>query len=298
VKVLVTGSSGLVGGAIAACLSADGHEVIGLSRHPTGEADRLPNAIAADIGAAGVASMLAAELPRCDAIVHAAAALERDPYAPSISLTNCLGTQQVLELAARWGVESLVYLSSVPVIGSPFELPVTERHPVGPRSAYHASKLYGEQLLAVARRDGLATVSLRLSAPVGPGMPAARLLPTFVARALSGEALEVLGDGTRGQDYVDTRDVAAAVKAALARRATGLFNVASGRCVTNLELARRCVSALDSSSEVSLSGTPDPEDGVRWEVSIALAESELGYRPRHSLEDSIAAVAEGLRPVD
>lgn len=297
-KVLVTGSSGLVGDAIVTYLSAGGHEVIGLSRGLTGKAPGLSGAIAADIGAAGVAATLAAEHQRCDAIVHAAAAIERDPYAPSISLTNCLGTQQILELAARWGVESLVYLSSVPVIGRPFELPVTEQHPVDPRSAYHASKLYGEQLLAVARSDGLATVSLRLTAPVGPGMPPARLLPAFVHRALSGEALEVAGEGTRGQDYVDTRDIAAAVQAALACRATGLLNVASGRCVSNLELARRCVAVLDSSSEVRLSGAPDPEEGVRWEVSIALAERELGYCPRHSLEDSIAAVAERLRTVE
>jgi len=204
----------------------------------------------------------------------------------------------MLELAARWGVESLVYLSSVPVIGRPFELPVTEQHPVDPPSAYHASKLYGEQLVDVARRDGLATVSLRLTAPVGPGMPAARLLPTFVRRALSGETLEVMGEGTRGQDYVDTRDIAAAVEASLVRRATGLLNVASGRCVSNLELARRCVAVVDSSSDVMLSGAPDPEEGVRWEVSIALAERELGYRPRHSLEDSIAAVAGGFRTVE
>lgn len=294
----MTGASGLVGGAIATHLCAEGHEVIGLSRRPSGKARRLAGAIALDIGVAGAAMKLATEHQRCDAIVHAAAAIEHDPYAASISLTNCLGTQQMLELAAAWGVESLVYLSSVRVIGRPCEFPITEQHPVDPLSAYHASKLYGEQLLAVARRDGLPALSLRLTAPVGAGMPPGRILPAFVRRALSGESLEVAGEGTRGQDYVDTRDIAAAVQASLARRTTGLLNLASGRCVSNLDLARRCVEVLGSPSTVTHGTRPDPEEGGRWEVSIAGAERELDYRPRHSLEDSIAAVAEELRAGD
>lgn len=294
----MTGATGLVGDAIATHLSAGGHEVIGLSRRPGAKNRRLAGLIAVDIGVAGVASMLATEHQRCDAIVHAAAAIEHDPYAPSISLTNCLGTQQILELAARWEVESLVYLSSIGVVGRPFELPITEQHPVDPPTSYHASKLYGEQLMAIARRDGLSTISLRLSAPVGAEMPPGRILPTFVRRALAGELLEVAGDGKRGQDYVDTRDIAAAAAASLARRATGLLNVASGRCVSNLGLAQRCVEVLESSSEVTLPGTPDPEQDVRWEVSIVAAERELGYLPRCSLEDSIVAVAEELRTVD
>lgn len=296
-RILLSGATGLVGGAIATYLSAGGHEVVGLSRRPATNDARFAETIATDIGVTGVGAKVAREHQRCDAIVHAAAAIERDPHAPSISLTNCLGTQQMLELAARWRVESLVYVSSIGVIGRPFALPITEQHPVDPRSAYHASKLYGEQLVAVAQRDGLAAVSLRLTAPVGAGMPSGRILGSFVRRALSGEVLEVAGDGTRGQDYIDTRDVAAAVMASLAQRARGLLNVASGRCVSNLELARRCVEVLDSSSGVTLPGTPDPEQGVSWEVSFAAAERELGYRPRHSLEDSIVAVAEELQAV-
>jgi UDP-glucose 4-epimerase len=294
----VTGSSGHVGRAIASHLMAAGHEVIGLGRRLTKDNRRLTGAIAADLGQPGVAQMLVSGHSRCDAIVHAAASLDQSLECPSISLTNGLGTQQMLELATRWEVGSFVYLSSVPVIGRPARTPVTEQHPVDPPSAYHASKLYGEQLLAVARRRGAAGISLRLTAPVGPGMPDGRILSVFVRRALAGEPLEVAGGGTRGQDYVDVRDIAAAVHASLERRAIGVLNIASGRCVTNLELARRCVELLDSPSAVLLTGAPDPEEGVRWEVSIEAAHAQLGYRPQWSLEDSIAAVAEELGTVD
>jgi nucleoside-diphosphate-sugar epimerase len=284
-----------VGQATAARLVDAGHEVVGLARSVPNDDPRLSNAIAADIGETGVGGQLAREHQRCDAIVHAAASLERDLYAPAVPLTNCLGTQQMLGLAARWNVRSFVFLSSVPVISRPGPLPVTEEHPVDPPTAYHASKLFGERLAAIARAQGIPTVVLRLTSPVGPGMPRERILPVFISRALVGAPLEVAGKGSRCQDYVDVRDVAGAVAAGLERRSTGVLNIASGRCISNLDLARRCAAVLRSSSEIQVGRAVDPEEGIRWEVSIAKAERELGYRPRRSLDDSIAAVADELR---
>jgi UDP-glucose 4-epimerase len=295
VRILVTGSSGHIGTAVARRLIDDGHEVVGLGRRLTKENRLLSAAISADLGSAGLARALASKHARCDAVVHAAAAIEHDPYSPSIPLTNCFGTQQMLELATDWDVESFVYLSSLPVIGLPVQRPVTEQHPTEPRTAYHASKLFGEHLAAVAGHSGLPTVSLRLTAPVGPGMGRARILSVFVDRALRGEPLEVAGDGTRAQDYVDVRDIAAAVSACIEQRATGLLNIASGRCVSNLELAQRCVELFDSSSLLTRGGVADPEEGIRWEVSIAAAQEAIGYRPSHNLDDSIRAIADDLR---
>lgn len=296
-KVLVTGSSGHVGGVIATQLMGEGHEVIGLGRRMTDSNRALSGAIAADLGRPGLARLLATDQPRCEAIVHAAAALEREPFASQISLTNCFGTHQMLDLGARWRVASFVFLSSVRVIGRPRELPITEEHPVDPPSAYHASKFYGESLLAIAQREGIPALTLRLTSPIGPRMPDGRIVSVFVRRALEGDRLEVMGHGTRCQDYVDVRDIAAAVLAALDRRATGLLNIGSGRCVPNRDLAHRCVDVLGSTSQVTVTGTPDPEEGTRWEVSIEAASRALGYRPQHSLEDSIAALAGELRVI-
>lgn len=291
-RVLVTGTSGHLGGVIGTRLLEGDHEVIGISRRLNRSARTLSRALSLDLGSAGAAEAIEAAVPRCDVIVHAASAIEPDPYAPAITLTNGLGTQQLLSLASSWRVESFVYLSSVPVIGRPQTTPVTEAHPAQPRSAYHASKLFGEHLVRVSDVPG---VSLRLTAPVGPGMSDRRVLPVFVRRAIDGQPLEVAGEGTRAQDYVDARDVASAVEAAIERRASGLFNIAAGRCIANLALAQLCVDVLDSSSGVQLSGTPDPEEGVRWEVSVTRAEEVLGYRPAHPLEDSIEALAAAFR---
>ena len=297
-RVLLTGASGHVGSAIATALADRGHEVVGVGRHLTKGNRRLAGALVADLGRPGAVAALAAGQPRCDAIVHAAASLDKDNSSPALALTNGLGTQQLLKLAADWEVSAFVYISGVTVVGRPVQLPITEDHPTAPLSAYHASKLFGEHLVAIAGGAGMATVSLRLSAPVGPGMPAGRILSVFVQRAVAGEPLKVAGEGGRRQDYVDVRDVAAAVADALDQRPTGVLNIAAGRSVSNRELARLCVETLASTSEIVPSGVPDPEESLRWEIAIDRAEQTIGYRPRHSLEDSIVVVADEFRRRD
>jgi UDP-glucose 4-epimerase len=285
-RILVSGASGFVGRAVTARLVAEGHEVVGLSRRP-GDVDGLYGKLDANLADPAAAARISARLDPCEVVVHAAAALSGS--ASTLVLVNCLGTQQMLDVAQRWGVGRFIYLSSLPVIGRPLELPITEQHPAAPATPYHASKLFGEHLAAQAD----ATI-LRLSAVVGAGMAAERILPTFVRRALAGQLLEVRGTGSRRQDYVDVRDVAAAVERAIEASATGCFNIAAGRAISNLDLARRCVALLESSSEVVLGSEPDAEEGLDWRVSIGRAASELGYAPTHPLEETIRALAAEL----
>ena len=212
-RVLVTGTSGHVGGAIATHLVDRGWEVVGVSRR-TGKLEGLAEQVQVDISSLSFQSEVSSVVSPCSAIVHAAASLDKDLYDPAISLTNCLGTQQVLKLANMWGVKSFVYISSVPVIGRPQGVPITEEHPTDPLTAYHASKLYGEYLTEIARQNGLASAILRLTSPVGPGMPDNRILSIFVKQALVNDPLRITGQGTRQQNYVDVRDVALAVGSA------------------------------------------------------------------------------------
>lgn len=293
--MLVTGASGHVGGAIARTLTDEGHDVVGLGRRLTKGNRLLAGALIADLGQPGAVDAVAAGQPPCDAIVHAAAALDKDDGSSAIALTNGLGTQQLLKLATAWDVSAFVYLSGVTVIGTPQQLPITEEHPTAPLTAYHASKLFGEHLVAIAARAGLPAVSLRLSAPVGPGMPAGRILSVFVERALEGRPLELAGAGSRRQDYVDVRDVAAAVARSLREVPAGVLNIAAGASTSNRELAQLCVETLASSSEIVHNGFADPEDDIRWEIAIGRAQEAIGYRPAHSLADSIAAVADESR---
>jgi nucleoside-diphosphate-sugar epimerase len=244
--------------------------------------------VAADLGEPATWSELGELVPAFDAVVHAAACLDHAPGAEGVALVNCAGTQALAAVAAERGA-ALVHISGVPVIGLPRVLPVDEEHPTAPHTVYHASKLFAEHVTAVAGARGIPAVSLRLTSPVGPGLPGGRILSVFAQSAQRGEALHVAGRGTRRQDYVDVRDVAAAVHAALQRQAGGVINVAAGVAVSNAELARRCVELAGSEAPVLFGERPDPLDDVAWQVSIRRAADVLGWRPERSIDDAIAA---------
>lgn len=288
-KVLLTGGTGFVGGAIGAHLMAGGHEVISLERRPARAGYR--KVVHAALGTETTVEQVADEAPRCDCIVHAAASIDKSVAAPSISLVNCLGTQQIVALAMRWGGAAIVNISGVAVIGTPRTLPITEDHPAAPTTSYHASKLFGEQVMHAAAGQGIPNVSLRVTAPIGPAMPENRILAVFLRRALAGQPIELAGKGTRRQDYVDVRDVASAVEACLARpQIRGVLNIGSGRSISNVDLARLCVELCHSRSEIRFSGAADPEESLAWDVSLERAREMIGYRPRYALEASALAI--------
>jgi nucleoside-diphosphate-sugar epimerase len=290
-RVFLTGATGQVGRAIAAFLADRGHQVAGLSRHFR-PVPGLFEHVDAALGAEDALDVITTAVQPCDGIVHAAASLSHDNYDPSISLTNCLGTQQIIKLAHIWSAAQLVYISSVPVIGRPIQHPITEDHPTQPRTAYHASKLYGEHLMRLAEVNGRRAASLRITSPSGRGTPDNRILSVFVRRALAGEPLRILGQGSRRQNYVDVRDVAAAVAACITKHASGIYNIAAADSISNHELAQTCISELGSSAGIEFEARPDPEEGTVWDVSISKASRDLGYRPQFAIRDSIRAVAQ------
>lgn len=290
-NVLVTGISGHVGGAVARHLVLAGHRVFGLSRTAPAQETSVAGYVCIDLANDGLVEHVAATLPRCEAIVHAGASLSKDPFDAVAMAVNTSGTQRVLRLARAWGSGAFVYISGVSVIGSPGGRPLDEARPPRPATPYTAAKLLGEHLTFMLAPPSRAVV-LRLSSPVGPGLRAATIFSTFVKNAVTGAPLMYNGDGSRRQNYVDVRDVARAVEAALAGAAAGVFNIGGAESVSNRELAERCVATLGSDSPILASGAPDPDDGVTWDVPLDAARRALGYAPQYTLEDAIRALAE------
>src|SRR5262245_62837504 len=132
-RVLVTGSGGLIGAAVVRRLLAAGDDVL-----------RFDIADGNDVlDAAGVAR--AAE--GCEAIVHAVAAWRRDVEPGQGMIThNVTGNWNVLAAAQRAGIRRVVTFSSVNAIGvfrgeaKPDYLPIDDDHPLRPPTAYGMAK--------------------------------------------------------------------------------------------------------------------------------------------------------------
>ena len=154
-RVLITGVRGLIGSRVALDLQAAGHTVVGYDLVDGRDVLDLPNLRAAAAG--------------CDAVVHAAALFGNGSETDEEVLkVNLIGTENVLLAATDAGIQRIVHLSSVDVLGvfkgegRPDYLPLDDAHPCRPRSVYGRSKHLSEASCRQASEtSGLSVINLR-----------------------------------------------------------------------------------------------------------------------------------------
>lgn len=147
-------------------------------------------------------------------------------------LSNLLPTIRLLEICVANGVRKIVYASSGgTVYGEPQALPITEDHPLIPKSAYGQSKLVIENYLTFyARTTSLEIQILRVSNPYGPRQNpfgVQGLVAVAMGCARSGRTLNVYGRGESVRDYVYIEDVIDGMLKAAARPGSFIINLSS-----------------------------------------------------------------------
>lgn len=156
-RVLVTGSSGLVGRSLLGLLAADGrHEVFGLTRAALDVSDR-----------GAVERTLVARRP--DTVIHCAAYTDVDGAERETArakAVNAVGAEWVAQAASSVGAK-VVYLSTDYVFDGEKQTPYTEEDPPRPLSAYGRTKLEGEQ--RVSEACGAGCLIVRTGWLYGPG---------------------------------------------------------------------------------------------------------------------------------
>lgn len=292
--ILITGSCGLIGHALAAALRARGHTVRGLdlvAPEPTERGDVTD------------AALLYTALANVDGVVHLAAVsrvvtAERDPA--RCRVTNVDGTRNVLAAAAASPARPwVVVASSREVYGQSDTLPVTEDAPRRPLNVYARSKCAAEDLALAARRDGVRVAIARFSNVYGSARDHRdRVVPAFARAALAGEPLRVEGSD-RLFDFTHVDDVTRALLALTERfRAdagpTTPLHFVSGIGTTLAELAGLAVSLTDARSAI-VEAPPRDYDVARFVGDPTRAARELGWRAEIPLRDGLARLIADLR---
>lgn len=208
-RVLITGSSGFLGGVLVESLNAAGIETTGfdLLTPPKG---RTPDRFVQ--GDLRSASSVRAALDGVDAVVHAAASVPLRRDKEEHRSVNVEGTR-TLALESR-DVETFINISSSAVYGIPKQLPVTPSTPLRPVDAYGQSKLAAERVLAEVFSNVASprAVVLRPRTIVSPSRSG--LFSLLFDAVHNGWAVPVLGASTTLQ-LVHADDVARVVLAAL-----------------------------------------------------------------------------------
>jgi CDP-glucose 4,6-dehydratase len=304
VPVLVTGAGGFIGSWLTARLVDEGARVVaplrsgGLSGH-----DERVELTALDLFDPGSIGRVLNEHD-VQVVFHLAAqtiagAAQHAPHATFD--VNVRGTYNVLEacrLARADGLDvRTVVASTYHVYGAQPGAPYAEDRPLRPRKPYEASKACADLLArSYAATYSMPVAVTRLANVYGGGDRAAsRILPAAARALAQGNAPVIYSDGTPERDFIYAEDAVAAyldVAESLDRPALWgrAWNAGADRPVAVLDIVRRLIAASGATCEPDVRGTPVPGAAPdRQYLDSSAIRRELGWRPRHTLDEGLAA---------
>jgi GDP-L-fucose synthase len=293
-RVWVAGHGGLVGGAIARRLEKEGAHLLTVSRAEL------------DLRRQGdVEGWMRANRPE---VVIAAAAvvggIEANRTRPVDFLADNLAIElNIINGAHAVGVRKLVFLSSSCVYPRLAEQPVVESAmltgPLEPTNEWYAvAKIAGQKLCdAYRRQHGCDFISLVPATVYGPGdnfdLKGGHVLPSLLrrfheAKAAGQPEVVLWGTGSPLREFLHVDDLADAVLFCARHYAEeGPINVPALTETSIKELAERIARVVGYQGRLS-HDTSKP-DGMPRKVVDGRRINEMGWKPKTSLDDGLAA---------
>ncbi len=310
-RILVTGASGFIGGALCSQMLAHGLIVRGITR----SIRKFP---------VGVESMTVGEiddttdwqeaLTGCSVVVHLAARAHvmaetaENPLA-EFRRINMKGTLNLATQAARHGVRRFIFISSIGVNGAEtFARPFSAGDLAAPHSSYAVSKHEAELALqALAVETGLEVVIVRPPLVYGPGAPGNfGSLMRWLQRGLP----LPLGAIHNQRSLVALDNLVDLIVTCLTHPAAAnqTFLVSDGEDVSTTELLRRMGQAMNLPARLipvpaglleqaaALVGKRDMAQRLcgSLQVDIQKTRQLLGWKPLLTLDQGLKKAAEGI----
>jgi CDP-glucose 4,6-dehydratase len=311
VPVLVTGAQGFVGAWLAERLLDEGARVVTLLR------DAEPDARFHADGVAERCTQVRGDLTDYEAmtralnehgvraVFHLAAqtivgTANRSPL--STFESNIRGTYTLLEACRGIGVvgnpiERIVVASSDKAYGSHDQLPYREDFPLQPLFPYDVSKAATDMIARTyAATYGMPVAVTRLANVYGGGdANGSRIVPDTIASLRDGRRPVIRSDGSPERDYLYVEDAVSAYLAIADSLDDNsnwgrAWNAGTGEPVSVRVVVEKliAIAGADVEAEIQGEGTPHGEIDRQFLASEAIR-SELGWEPRWTLDDGLAA---------
>jgi nucleoside-diphosphate-sugar epimerase len=165
---------------------------------------------------------------------------------------NSKATRKLFSACVEHGVERVIFASSAAVYGSSEK----ETKKIGEEgnvtSPYAETKLFGEEIARQLSSEKTSFLCLRFFNVYGPSQKIdgeySAVIPAFIQSAISGQDIEIHGDGCQTRDFIHVDDVCSAIISSLSTRlpSFSVVNVGFGRGISILELANLVSELVES----------------------------------------------------
>jgi dTDP-glucose 4,6-dehydratase len=206
--------------------------------------------------------------------------------------TNVVGTQVLMDAMRNHEIERFILISSSEVYGTAETEPMSEDHPLNPRSPYAGTKAGGDRLAySYHCTYDLPITVIRPFNNYGPFQHPEKVIPRFIIQALSDRPLTIHGDGHASRDWLHVFDTAEAITAAcevpLERIVGETINVATGIDETVEQIADMILEIAGKPASLKRHVLDRPGQVDRHIGSTDKAERLLGWRSRIPFADGL-----------
>ncbi len=160
--------------------------------------------------------------------------------------SNIIGVKSLLDVCRKLGTK-LFHISTDEVYGPAEDYSFTEEDKLSPKNPYSATKAAAEHIIESYHNTyGVEYITVRPSNNFGPRQHSEKFLPTITRSLRSGEKIPIYGDGTNIRDWLYVGDNVETIYSILKNGSLNqVYNITFKNEMTNLQLVKKVVSALD-----------------------------------------------------
>jgi dTDP-glucose 4,6-dehydratase len=305
-KILVTGGLGFIGSNLIRYMLKEhkDFEVINLDKMGIGsnernlrdlEGDERYRFIKGDILDFGLVSEL---IKKADAVINLAAEthVDRSIANPRSFLeSNTIGTFNILEAARIYNPRiRILHMSTDEVYSDILSGSYREEDRLKPSSPYSASKAAADMFcLAYHRTYRLDVIIARCTNNFGPYQFPEKLIPKTVIRARLGMKVPIYGTGKNVRDWLYVLDNCEAIDLLLQNgRAGEIYNISAGNELESIEIVKRVLRIMGKDEKIIEFVEDRPGHDIRYSLDSTKIRKELGWKPRHSLDEALKSTVE------
>jgi len=195
---------------------------------------------------------------------------------------NEVNVEFVKQVCDKFSQSKIIYCSTVSIYKDSEEA-ILENSKIAPNSMYGKSKWNGEKIIMNQSKYSI----VRVSSMFGVGMKETTFLPAIINNAISTKVINLLGNGTRMQNYIPVKSVAKyLIKSS--KKDNAIYLATHDKSFSNIEIAKK-VKQIVKNVNITFSGE---DKSKSYHYNNSFSRNELKIKDNVNFTESLKELIE------